>query len=178
MYMKNIHIFRGIIIIVVAFVLPQGTQAYFTTAQSALKINDTHALFIIEYAFGLKKDDLRMPGVTERGLTWGSKEEKVGYTLRGKDGVITTEGKATAAIISKAPAADGLYTLEKGKAQKMWLAVLFETDKDAKVRDYVLQVDSLPFYVDTGNKDLDVRQLNPSELQYYVTPSVTLNTGH
>jgi hypothetical protein len=174
--MTTSHIALGTFIMLLASLFPQGTHAYFTTAQSALKIDDTHALFIVEYAFGLKNDVVFMPGVTERGLVWGSKEEKVGYTLRDKNDTVVTGGTVTAAVISKAKRSDGMYEIQSDVAQKLWLVALLETDKGAKAENYKLQVDSLPFYVNTGNKDLDARQLNPSELQYYVTKEVELNT--
>jgi hypothetical protein len=175
--MNTKHIFVGIFAICGFFAQGQQAQAYFTTNQSAFKINETHALFVIEYAFGLEKNDIFMPGISKQGLAWGSTEKNVGYTIKA-DGETTTVGKVTSAVISKAPAVDGMYKLEKGKAQKMWLVVLYETNKDTKETDYALQVDHLPFYVDIEKNELATRQLNPSELQYYVTKEVELNTGN
>lgn len=162
--------------VLIIALLPQVTLGYFTTNQLASKIDETTALFVVEYTFGLKNDDLYMPAVVERGLSWGSAEEKVGFSIR-KDGEETTTlGTATGVVLSKAPAEDGMYKLEGGKAQKLWLVVLYKTDKATKETNYALQVDHLPFYVDIGKKDLDVRQLNPSELKYYLTKEVELNT--
>jgi hypothetical protein len=153
---------------------PQTASAYFTTAQSSLMLDKNHALFIVEYAFGLEKHDVYMPGVAKEGLLFENKEKKVGFTIKNEDGVTVTSGKTTAAIISKAPSVDGMYKLEKGKAQKMWLVAILETEKDTPTEKYKLQVESLPFDVDMNTKK-DERKLNPSELQYYVTPAVKLN---
>jgi hypothetical protein len=173
--MNTKYIILGTLSICMLFAQSNTAEAYFTTNQSALKISEDKALYIIEYAFGLEKYDLTMPGVTKRDLLWGTNEDKIGYTFRNESGEVQKEGTVTAAVISRAPRADGMYILEKGKAQKMWLVALLETKKGAEPQNYKLQVDSLPFYVDMGAKEKDVRQLNPSELQYYVTPSVELN---
>ncbi len=152
------------------------TEAYFTTNQTATKINETTALFSIEYAFGLEKRDIYMPVYAERGLLHASTAQKVGYSLH-KDGKkITLQGTTIGMAVSKAPIVNGMYKLEKGKAQKMTLYVILTTSSTTPEMDYTLQVDKLPFYVDIGKKDLQTQGLNPSELQYYITKQVGLNS--
>jgi len=174
--MKNIFLYG--LIVVIFIIVPHTSHAYFTTNQTAVKLNDHTALFVIEYAFGLDKEDLYMPAITERGLSWESTTEKVGYVLTEDQDDSRTNGTVTAVVLSHAPIVNGMYKLEKGKAQKMWLIALLTTNEDELETDYALQVQKLPFYVDTGDTKLQTRQLNPSELQYYVTKEVELNTGN
>ncbi len=153
-------------------------EAYFTTAQKAVKINETHALFIVEYTFGLKNEDLFMPGVASHKLLTQTKSDKVGFEIIA-DGRDEVDGKEiTSAILSKAPSQNGQYKVVKGTSQKFWLVALLETEKDTLETDYALKVTHLPFFVDTGESTLDTRQLNPTELQYYLTKEVELNTGN
>lgn len=156
-------------------VLPHTSSAYFTTAQSAQKINEHTAVFAIEYEFGLTNEDIYMPIVTERGLSWKNKKHSVGYTLHDGNQNVTPQGNAFGLAVSNAPIVGDMYKIEKGKAQKMTLYIVLTTATTTPESRYSLQVDQLPFYVDTGKKVWETRQLNPSELQYYTTNSVKLN---
>lgn len=158
--------------------LPSATQAYFTTGQTAESLTSNAALFTIEYAFGLEEHDIHMPVVAVRNLSEENSRSKVGYTVHENGETVTTEGTAAAIVLSKAPIVDGMYKIQKGIAQKMTLLVLYVSDEDALEEDYSLQVDWLPFNVDQGDGKFQELQLNPSELQYYVTKEVELNTGN
>lgn len=148
--------------------------AYFTTGQTAIKLNDTTALYTIDYEFGLNKQDLYMPIVAQRGLPWKSVEHTLGYTIQ-RNGTTTVDGTATGIVVANLPVVNGMYKIAKGAAEKMTLLVILTTKPNAEPADLRLQVDQLPFYADYGKSTLATLQLNPSELQYYVTPEVTLN---
>jgi hypothetical protein len=119
-----------------------------------------------------------MSGTASRNLPKDTGSDRLGFEIVADGHDVTTKGKTTAAILSGAPAVAGQYKLEKDKAQKLWLIVLYETDKDTLETDYALSVTHLPFFVDMGETEKDERKLNPSELQYYITPEVELNTGN
>ncbi len=176
--MKTVHISIGIFAALLLALLPQVTLGYFTTGQTATKLSDTASIFTIKYRFGLPKNDIYMPIMAERGLQWESDAKKVGYSLREDSENIQINGKATGIVLSNAPIVNGMYKLEKGKAYTMQLVVVFTTASNTLETDYALQVDRLPFYVDRGNDGLQTLQLNPSELQYYVTKEVELNTDN
>jgi hypothetical protein len=173
--MKTIYI-SSLALLMLSMSTPCVTEAYFTTNQTATKINDMTALYSIEYAFGLEKRDIYMPVYAERGLLHASSAQKVGYSLREDGKEVTLQGTTIGMAVSKAPIVNGMYKLEKGKAQKMTLYVILTTSSTTLEMDYALQVDKLPFYVDIGKKDLQTQGLNPSELQYYVTKQVELNS--
>jgi len=158
--------------------LPHASEAYFTTNQAAIKLNQTTALFAIEYSFGLEKSDIYMPVLAVRNLTEENSRSTVGYSVREESETVTTEGTAAGIVLSKAPIVDGMYKLEKGESHKMTLVVLYTTSSDAHEEDYALQMDWLPYNVDHNSGSLQELQLNPSELQYYVTKEVELNTGN
>ena len=120
-----------------------------------------------------------MPAIAERDLSFKEADvQKVGYSIPIDGGTNATIGNTTAIVVSHAPIVNGMYKLEKGKAQKIWLIALLTTDSNELETDYALSVEKLPFYVDVGEKELQSRQLNPSELQYYKTKEVELNTGN
>lgn len=162
---------------VALFALAPNTQAYFTTNQIASAINDHAAVFAIQYEFGLEKYDIYMPIGIERNLAWENDEKKVGYTVR-NDEEIVSGGTTAGLVLSSAPIVDGMYKIAKGTVEKMTLFVVLTTPADAHEMDYALQVDALPYFVDRGGDELQKLQLNPSELQYYVTKEVELNTGN
>ena len=172
MQLKNISL--GLVLLCVMSVLsPTNVEAYFTTNQSATAFTSSTALFAIEYAFGLPDNDIYMPVTTKRGLPLKSPEHSVGYSLYTGEDEVTTKGTVASIVISDAPIVDGMYYIEKGKSRTMTLLVIY-TANETFAETYKLQVDQLPYYVDIDAEALDVRQLNPSELQYYVTKSVEL----
>lgn len=173
----NFNIVRTLLVFSIAF-LPATSFAYFTTGQQAMRLSENAALFTIEYAFGLNDHDMYMPVLAVRNLSEENSRTKVGYSIREESETITTEGTTAGIVLSSAPIVDGMYKLEKGKAQKMTLLVLYITDPEAHEEDYALQVDWLPFSVDKGGAQRQQLQLNPSELQYYITKEVELNTGN
>jgi hypothetical protein len=175
MYMKKIYLF--LFAFAVFAVQSSTSHAYFTTAQSVVKADEQTAVFAIEYAFGLPKQDIYMPIITERSLAWGSDKHSIGYTLRDGNGMVVTQGDAYGLAVSNAPIVGDMYKIEKGKAEKMTLYIILKTATTTPTGRYALQVDQLPYYVDTGKKDWETQQLNPSELQYYVTEKVKLNVS-
>lgn len=154
--------------------IPMQTHAYFTTEQTATKLTATTALYTIEYTFGLVNEDIYMPVVTQRDLEWKSSEHIVGYSIDTDEDETVTTGTAAGVVLSDAPIVNGMYKIDKGEAQKMTLLVLFKTEQTALEDSYKLQVGQLPYFVDTGEDDFTIRQLNPSELQHYVTETITV----
>ena len=58
----------------------------------------------------------------------------------------------------------------------MMLIVILTADQSVTEEDFALQVQHLPYYVEKENESMQRLQLNPSELQYYVTEEIELNT--
>lgn len=178
--MKRTYLSLGVLVALCFIIMPEHTQAYFTTNQTSVRINEHTALYAIEYAFGLPKYDIYMPVLAERNLTNDSSIQKVGYSIQDDDNGVVEHGTTYGMVVAKAPIVDSMYKLEKGKAQKMTLYIIYTTASTTPEADYKLQVDSLPFYVDIKSngkiEDLETRQLNPSELIYYVTRNVELNS--
>ncbi len=160
------------------FALPFSADAYFTTGQIAGKINESAALFAIEYTFGLEDRDMYMPVLAERTLSSKSERNKVGYTIRNSDGEEVTDGTAVGLVLSGAPLVNGMYKLEKGDPHEMTLLIIYIAPEGSTEEDYALKIDWLPFEVDRGSKARQELQLNPSELEYYTTKAVELNASH
>ena len=174
--MSKHYISGSLFALALAAVVPLHAEAYFTTAQSASKISDSAALYTIEYAFGLEDYDIYMPIVAERNLAHESEEKKVGYFFTEDTGELKAEGTSAALVLSAAPIVNGMYKIEKGVAQKMTLLAVLAVDDSVEEEDFALQVQRLPYYVDKGGDELVALQLNPSELQYYKTEEIELNT--
>jgi hypothetical protein len=143
-----------------------------------VKLNEQTALFTITYEFGLEDHDIMMPILATRNLSEENSRTKVGYSIREESETQTTAGSAVGLVLSKVPMVNGMYKLEKGSAHKMTLFVIYSTPKNALEEDYALQVDWLPYNVERNDGRESELQLNPSELQYYITKEVELNTGN
>lgn len=176
--MKTHHISFLALVAALFACAPHAVLGYFTTGQSALKINDQVALYALEYTFGLEDHDIYMPIVSTRGLSHESDAPQVGFTLREDGEEAVTHGTAAGLVLSGAPIVDGMYKIAKDTAQKMTLFVVFATEADTLEADYALQIDRLPYYVDKGDDELQELSLNPSELQYYITPEIELNSAN
>lgn len=175
MYIKNISAFLAAFALCAS--LPSHASAYFTTKQTAAAVTPSTALYSIEYEFGLKDNDIYMPIVAERGLDNGSDARTLGYTIR-EDGIEEVKhGQAVAAVFANAPIVDGMYKLEKGKVHTMTLVAVYKAGADTQENEYALQVDELPYYVAKADGTQTYLKLNPSELQYYMTPVALLNAG-
>jgi len=104
-------------------------------------------------------------------------EEKLGYTIRNDKEEVTTDGDTASFIHSTAEIKDGMYFVPKGSRASFTLVTFFRTQTGTPTEKYSLLVENLPFLVDMGNPELQVRDLNPSELKYYTTDEVRLNQG-
>ncbi len=172
------YISGGLLALFLLMCIPNSAEAYFTTAQSGVKLSGSAALYTISYAFGLEDHDIYMPVLAVRNLSEENSRNKVGYTIREESETVTTDGTATGIVLSDAPIENGMYRLQKGASHTMTLLVVYTTPADTFEEDYALQVDWLPYAVEKDGSERLALQLNPSELQYYITQEVELNTGN
>lgn len=174
--MKTLNLSALVLVALLFILIPAGAQAYFTTGQTASQLTSTTALYTIEYAFGLTDHDIYMPILAARNLPWKSEEHKAGYSINAEEAGTKMQGTSAGIVVANLPVVNGMYKIAKGAAQKMTLLVLYTAPKGSAKDAYSLQVGQLPYYVDrkgTG-KDLETLQLNPTELQYYVTEKIEL----
>lgn len=148
--------------------LPLTTQAYFTTGQRVIKLNDSSALFLIDFVFGHEKHEVHIPLAAHNGT--GTSPYSLSYSVLDKSGEIA-EGTAAGIVLSEAPLqTSGMYIVPKNMAKKFTLAVFYKNVAAEQKQRYHLQVNHLPFMFD-GSQQL---QLNPSELESYRTESTGL----
>lgn len=165
----NTILLSGLFLLVCA--LPAGAQAYFTTSQTATAYGPDKVLFTISYKFGFLNRDLYMPISAIRGLDTTNTSGNLGYGVVA-DGVIDSKiGRTTALVLSSAAIKDGQYFVPKGKNGTFTLVVVMDNKPALNTKDLSLLVTSLPFTMIDNNKII-VAKLNPSELQYYVTPKL------
>lgn len=158
---------------ILIFLIPQASQAYFTTTQSATKLNDETVLFTVTYKFGFLNRELYMPIVTERGLQATSTKFSVGYDLMSEDDEVLDIGSSAAVVLSgdeDIQIKDGRYYLPQGRSAEFTFVALVTTPA-GESSDASLLITHLPFITINDGKALD-QHLNPSELQYYRTPEV------
>lgn len=152
---------------------PNLSEAYFTTEQTATKMTNTTALYTISYKFGPFKNDTHLPAATARNLLHDKSDHDLGYTVRDDEGEINNTGDTAAIVFADAKIKNGMYVLPAGKSITFTLVTFFRADEKTQLDDYKVQVEQLPFptLIDEAVQN---RSLNPSELQYYVTPTIEL----
>lgn len=149
-----------------------NVSAYFTTDQSATRVIKNTALYTVTYSFGASKEDLYMPVFAKRDLAHGSQEIALGYELLEDAEERVSYGTATGIVLSSEEIVDNMYRIPAGSNGTFTLFVLYSVDESEPEADYALRVTELPFY---RGDDRGALSLNPSELQYYITPEVELN---
>lgn len=160
--------------LVVLVLLPSSLSAYTVTDTRAYRVNNTTALFYIQYAFGHENHDFYLPVLATRDQKFGSKTKSVGYEIMQDDDFDTSDGTTQAIVLANLPIENGMYKIPKGYNAPLTLAVIFTTTTETPDAEYAVAVTDLPFYSDD---ELTYARLNPSELQYYETDTVHLNNA-
>lgn len=166
-YLISLLVCAGVFLLV-----PVSTFAYFTTAQTAVRLNDETFLYTIKYSFGTLKYDMLLPITAIRKKSEVASEGQLGYSLvNGNTEVV--DGSSTAFVLSSADIKDNQYFIPKGTGREMTLFSLVTLSKESQksLGKLSLQVTSLPFTLVDGDKK-SKNHLNPTELQYYITPSI------
>ena len=82
-------------------------------------------------------------------------------------------------VLSSAKVENGSYLVQRGEAANFILFALVTLPvidvEDEEDYDLALQVTSLPFVMTAVDGTETKGQLNPSELQYYVTPKLDID---
>ena len=121
----KLYIF-GAFVLLSAFVAPSVSQAYLTTAQSAVDLGNGTALFTVTYKFGFLNREVYMPIAAKRNKEFDDNGTDAGYSIlfKGK-----SEATATTSILTSSTATATLnYTVLPGKSKAMVLS-------DAKIKD-------------------------------------------
>jgi hypothetical protein len=175
--MKTSKLKLYITAICVSLLLPSLSSAYFTTDQSATRLTSDTILFTVSYTFGHSDRELYMPIGAMRGIDTKSNSPYAGYTVLNDDEV-TEEGTTSAIVLTKNKSVeikDNQYFLPAGKRAEFTLVTLLSIPESEQNNsdDLSLIMSNLPFtMIDEGTEF--AARLNPSELQYYVTPSIEL----
>ena len=170
--MKIQHSLFGFMVFIGVLMAALPANAYVTTKQSARVLNDTTALFTITYRFGFSNRELYIP-VSAVRVASSTARDSVGYSIIDTHKDILATGSTTALVLSTATIKDGMYHLPKGKATDFTLVTLLTIPAGMTPEKYALQATSLPFDMIADSKTIK-GQLNPSELQYYVTPAIAV----
>lgn len=164
-----------------AFVLllPNISQSYFTTDQTATRINNETIIFTVTYKFGFATRELYIPIGAVRGTEATGDSPYIGYKIIGdKEEEPFLGGKTTSLAFTtdkNVTIKDNQYYLPAGKSAKFTLITFLNVPaaEQAMSQDYSLLVSRLPFTMIDDKTTIEAH-LNPSELQYYLTPSVSL----
>lgn len=145
-----------------------NTWAYVTTDQHAFLVTGKSAIYAIEFEFGHGDHEVHIPVLARD--TMQTSRDFISYTLQNDEGEQVSNVQSAGIVLGNAPIEDGVYKVPKGEKRAFTLLVIASATAEMKTTDMYTQVQYLPFSFD-GEEPL---QLNPSELQYYKTPSVTL----
>jgi hypothetical protein len=161
--------------------LPSLSQAYFTTEQTATRLTDNTVLFTVSYKFGLSSREMVMPigSIRDFSSTVNETSPYLEYQILNKN-LVTENGQSSSLILSSdkdMKIVNGQYIIPAGKSSEFTMVTIFtqsEISESVEV-DNSLLVSQLPFQIILDSGEASQNSLNPSELRYYRTPSISLN---
>ncbi len=163
--MKNLHI--GIFaVLTLILISPLTTEAASTSAQSAVRLTDSHVLFTITYDIGFLNRATYAPVLANTGRT----ENEVSYSITAANGnkmYVPSAGFITA---THAVVENNYYKLEYGKKSDFTLAVIAQIPKSET--DYTLTITKMPFILIDKDKSTRLSEYTPENLKDYKTPGV------
>lgn len=169
----KINTFLFVAIFGLAALLPSQSHAYLTTSQTATQYGDK-VLFTITYKFGTKDYDLYMPIMAVRGLNIDNKTHNLGFTIIDSKKATTTQmGQTNALVLANAQIKGEQYFIPKGTSGEFTFVSILNAKDIAQNTKVVAQVTALPFTMVQPKVTINAH-LNPTELQYYVTPIVSV----
>ena len=174
MNINKMKLYTGALAILL--LLPNLSLAYFTTSQSATRLTENTVLYTVTYRFGFAERELYMPIMAVRGIQAPTSSPFMGYQIMNNDDTVSTIGVSNSIVLSKdkdVQIKSGQYYLPPQKSAEFTLVTLLTIPPEQKTEDLDLSllVTNLPFtMVDNGTPI--PAHLNPSELQYYHTPSI------
>lgn len=176
----NIHKMKvaGLLFAFFILLLPADSKAYFTTAQSATKLTEDTIMYTISYDFGFADRELYMPIMAKRTNDSEPKQYLAEYSILNGDDEVVTAGVSNALVLTKSKDVEvknGQYYLEPGENATFTLVAFLTIPKEQQVSEKLsLLMTQLPFTMIKNDDSVVNAHLNPSELQYYRTPEVSL----
>lgn len=152
---------------------PVSSLAYNTTAQSAVRLTDTHVLFTIDYRLGFMNRAAITPLFAQPGVVpQVGKAATIGFSIIDDTGATVTPTAVAGITVAETPSSiqNMQYTLDYGKNSNFTLLVFAELPKSE--REYQLQVNTLPFYLIDTDQTTTMSQIDASTLKNYQTPFV------
>lgn len=164
--MKKIHL--GILTAVFALILisPQNSQAASTSAQTAVRLTDSHVLFTITYDIGFLNRATYAPIIANTGLT----QNEVSYSITAADGNKMYVPSAAFITATHAVVENNYYKLAYGKKSDFTLAVIATIPKSET--EYSLTVTKMPFILINKDNSTRLSEYTPTNLANYKTPGV------
>ncbi len=171
---KRSYVF-GVLLVLFSLVLPTMSQAYFTTDQFAIRLDEGSVLYGITYDFGSNRYEYSMPIVPERRDVSEDQSRTLTYAVRDEDQGEVNYGETTGIVLSQADMKDGMYFIPRGGSRRFTLLVLLTgQDVPSEPLELALGVTNLPFIMVHTDGETN-GQLNPPELRKYLTPYVHLS---
>lgn len=167
--MKNIFTFSLFALTAFLFFNPGTSEAYLSTAQSAVRLTPEYSLFTVTYRFGFLNRDTYLPVLAVRGLENGDSKPVVGYEIVTNEGLRVQHGTTTAIVLGNTQIKGNQYFLPAKKNGDFTLLVLYK--HDANRSNIAAQVTSLPFVFETNGAKTGTF-LHESELKDYKTPAL------
>lgn len=164
--MKKLHVSLFATIFALTLISPQSSHAASTSAQSAVRLTDTHVLFTITYDIGFLNRGTYAPLLANTGKI----ENEVSYSITAANGnkmFIPSAGFITA---KNAVVENNFYRLEYGKKSDFTLAVIAEIPKSET--EYTLTITDMPFILIDKDKSTRLSEYTPQNLANYKTPGV------
>jgi hypothetical protein len=154
-------------------VAPMSVSAFEMTSQSATKINQDTALFLINFDLGFLNSDSWLSSTVSQSASSSASIPMLNYIVEG--GYNADDFTATAMVLSKAPLSkDNYYYVPQGKREDFILVVLLQKkDKsNTTVNPTSIRVNNIVNQIKLNNKTT-LRNFGPELLINHKTTPLT-----
>ena len=166
------QLIRGFIVLAL-MVAPYAADAYTSTFQSAIQMNDTQAMYTVEFGFSTHSNDFYIPIQAVQGVPYRSEQDVLGYDVVADRAAPAEDVTTNSIVLSSAEVVDDqFYRIPAGESALFTLVTFVTVPTGLPDAEYLVQITSLPHYV---GEDRDRRFVNNVELRDFITPGIELN---
>jgi hypothetical protein len=129
-------------------------------ASNAILLNDTNALFTIDFTVSDTIGDIDIPVLGTYGATYQDRIDTVGYTIRSMEGSAPAVTAVNALVLSASPLKGVRYHVPKGTEATFTLFILATFTNPITETELKASISKLPYFRDSIRTTMHQNQLD------------------
>ena len=131
-----------------------------SAASTAVQIDDTHALFTINFSFEDADFTNEIPVIAKHGVEYNDRVDHLGYDIATNEEPSVSIERVTAIVLSDAPLNGDRYFVPVGTKEVFTLVVLADFGASIPENDYQARITKLPYWLRGDRTTVHQNQLD------------------